>query len=439
MNSSDVMAIRNLGRVVGFIAFFAASITIFAILRLLCSPVHTNPHHPRLRGTFGYFYLLLVACVGDALVGFGIGPLSMGLAPPPALSYNSSNGEVESVSSFSCVAQGFFIQVGAIMSVTFAALLALELYFIRPQITPVHQPSNPNDDPALPCWRGVARRANKLAAIGFFIVLFETMLGGFLYGYGDSHPPLSDPWCWVKVTHGSDRFVTLYTVVFCSAAVVVGSFYKYLSYLKSKFQRQPMPKTVKITFAKLAVYPLFFLICWVPAMLDRLLILLKVDLTDIKFGLTATHVVVSNFFLIHIFFKGILSDAISFGVSLLFCLFLFFLGLPQLTGSLGTVNFVLLGLMNRQVREYFPSCPTCILTWLSTCCCCCHQETVVELNNTVRRFTEVFDSDEEDDGVYDGDFDGGFEADDLEESLLIASAASRKVVEEVEEVDEETE
>ena len=64
---------------------------------------------------------------------------------------------------------------------------------------------------------------------------------------------------------------------------------------------------------------------------------------------------------------------------------------------------------------------------------------MVELNNTVRRFTEVFDSDEEDDGVYDGDFDGGFEADDLEESLLIASAASRIVVEEVEEVDEEAE
>ena len=368
-------------------------------------------------------------------MGFGIGPLSMGLAPPPALSYNSSNGEVESESSFSCVAQGFFIQVGAIMSVTFAALLALELYFIRPQITPVHQPSNPNDDPALPCWRGVARRANKLAAIGFFIVLFETMLGGFLYGYGASHAPLSVPWCYIKVTHDANRLVTLYAVVFCAAAVVVGSFYKYLSYLKSKFQRHTMPKTVKITFAKLAVYPLFFLICWVPAMLDRTLILLNVDLTDIKFGLTATHVVVSNFFFKFIFFSKVYYLTPFPLVYLLFCLFLFFLGLPQLTGSLGTVNFVLLGLMNRQVREYFPSCPTCILTWLSTCCCCCHQETVVELNNTVRRFTEVFDSDE-DDGVYDGDFDGGFEADDLEESLLIASAASRKVVEEVEEVEE---
>ena len=313
MNEDQVQTIRTAGRVAGSLSVVCALNILYALRRLLTSPTKGNKHHPKLTGTHRYFTLLLACISGDCLIAISFSALSFAL---PLNTNHTMSTNLPGAYVPSCVAQGFVMNVGNSISIVFSSLGALEIYNLRPQVV------NTNVyDPTEPFWQ---RRLTLFLCVGLFVVVVQVSLAGGMYGYGDNKPG-STPWCWIKDISGpAEPFVGIYVLVFLSFFIIGGSFAAYLRHIYTKLvaisignDRQRALRT----FGKLSVYPFIYLLGWTPAIINRLVTSSVAFSTEDKVIVIAFHAVLQT--------------------------------------SLGTLNFLFLSCMNRQVRNFLPGWKYC--------------------------------------------------------------------------------
>ena len=304
----QIQTIRTSGQYSGVFSLVCTLIIIYALIRLLTSSTTTNNHHPKITGTHSYFTLLLLATIGDCFTAVGT---SM-MITLPLNTNNSTNTVSPHVSSLSCTAQGFILELGCTISVVFSSLVAVEMYNLRPQIG-----SNANIyDSTVPIFQ---RHLTKVLLAGFSIVVFQILLAGGLYGYGNNNPE-SRAWCWLQDETPIASFVGIFFLVSCSIIIIVTFTILYLCHIKHKLLQRTLDietkKKARRTFAKLAVYPLLYVIAWSPPFVHRLLGSVVTFSTNTDMIIDAIHIV--------------------------------------LVGSIGLFNFIFLSCMNRQVRSFLP-------------------------------------------------------------------------------------
>ena len=318
MNAQEIQAIRTTGRVMGGFSMVCGLITMYALSRLLTSPTNGNKHHPKLTGTHSYFTLLLVSSAGDCLNAMGHSVFSLAL---PLNTNHTTSTNVHVPGADICVAQGFVLELSSAISVVFSSLGAIEMYNIRPQLTHTqyHWQQQRRLTLSVPGWQ---RRLTSLLLAGFSVVVVQVSLAGGLYGYGHEAPG-SAPWCWVNISTATEAFVSMYALAFLSIFIIIGSTVAYLRHIHTKLLRRSVGdvRRARRTFAKLSVFPCIYLVAWTPAFVNRLLVPFVKYTADDKF--------------------------------LFLTLFVVFLS------SLGTLNFLFLSCMNRQVRKFLPGWRYC--------------------------------------------------------------------------------
>ena len=318
--AQQIQTMRTAGQISGGISLICGLIIIYALTRLLTSSTHNNKHHPKLTGMHSYFTLLLISTVGDCIYAFSTSVFALTL-PPVNLTVVPSQVRVQIPS---CVAQGFTQELGATVSMVFIALASLEMYNLRPRITNTEYVF----DATIPIWQ---RHLTKLLIVGFAIVLLQVVLAGELYGYGSIQNPGLKPWCWLKGDENSDEksgevdLIGIYVLVFCSICMIVGFTCLYLRYIHIKLLRvgngNGNKKRARRTFIKLAVFPLIYLIAWIPWFIHRF---------SRYFWTVSTHT--------HVVIDTINVVSIS---------------------SIGMFNFIFLSCMNKQVRNFLPGWNYC--------------------------------------------------------------------------------
>ena len=312
MNGEQIQSIRTVSRVAGGLSMCCGLTIWYALSRLLTSPTNGNKHHPKLTGTHSYFTLLLISTGGDCLTAIGHSVFSLAL---PLNTNRTMHTNLPGADYPSCVAQGTVLELGAVISIVFSCLGALEMYNLRPQLinTNVY-------DPTVPFWQ---RRLTLLLLAGFTVVTVQVALAGGLYGFGNAHPG-STPWCWIKQISGAtESFVALYALAFLSIFIIGGSTLGYLRHIHTKLLRRSVGdvRRARRTFAKLSVYPFIFLVAWTPAFISRILSFFVTFSTADKVVILTLH--------------------------------------PAVRTSLGTLIFIFLSCMNRQVRNFLPGWQYC--------------------------------------------------------------------------------
>lgn len=325
---------RLAGQVAGFTSLFFGVLNIVAVVRMLW-----HPAAERKDGTFGYFLIFLLSSVGDSLIAFGLGPLSLALPVPNASSSSSLPPSSSELFSW-CSLQGGVVGFGASSSVIFSALLALEMYFIRPRFDSMDQHYF---DSHKSLWK---ERSIKMSAIGLMLTALQVTLTQCIYGYGNDHPHLT-PWCWIRVNTAVSRTVSQYFVLYTSTIVILVAFFKYLRHINARLSLAKMPPTrlrrkLRCTFMKLAIYPLIYVLFWSPAVVSRFLVFTGMKLTPLED---------MNMLIIH----------------------------AVLIAGLGTMNFLLLGLCNHKVRSHMPF--RTIIQRLGDLCCSCFKGFQASIDN----------------------------------------------------------
>ena len=309
----ELRSIRTYGRVAGGLSMACAVITLYALGRLLTSSAGGNKHHPKLTGTHRYFAFLCVCISGDCLTAMAFSVFSIAL---PLNTNRTMSTNLPGADNPACVAQGFVHGLGDAISIVFSSLGAIEMYNLRPQLT------NTNVyNPTIPFWQ---RRLTIYMLLGVFVVVVQVSLAGGLYGFGDMHPG-SKPWCWIKNIHGNaaPSIVGIYALAFTSIFIICGSFVAYLRHLQTKVLTRGgrLSSRARRTFAKLSVYPFIYLVSWIPAFTNRI-VGSAVDFSmEDKIIIYTVHIIMHS--------------------------------------SLGTLNFLFLSCMNRQVRNFLPGWRYC--------------------------------------------------------------------------------
>ena len=311
ITAQQIQTMRTAGQISGGISLICGLIIVYALSRLLTSSTQNNKHHPKLTGTHSYFTLLLISTIGDCLDALSTSVFSLTLPP-----VNTNLTVVPSqVQVPFCVAQGFTQELGATVSMVFIALASLEMYNLRPRITNTEYIF----DATIPIWQ---RHLTKLLIVGFAIVLLQVVLAGELFGY----EALQNLRCLIGgYESGEASLIGGYGLVFCSICMIVGFTCLYLRYIHLKLLRvgngNGNKKRTRRTFIKLAVFPLIYLIAWIPGFIYRF----------------------SRYFWTFSAHTHFVIDTISV-VSI---------------GSIGMFNFIFLSCMNKQVRNFLPGWNYC--------------------------------------------------------------------------------
>ena len=320
LTAQQIQTMRTAGQISGGISLICGLIIIYALSRLLTSSTHNNKHHPKLTGTHSYFTLLLISTVGDCIYALSISVFSLTL-PPVNTSLTVVPSQVHVQVPF-CVAQGFMQELGATVSIVFIALASLEMYNIgriRYNINRMTTNTEYIFDATIPIWQ---RHLTKLLIVGFAIVLLQVVLAGELFGY----EALQNLRCLIGgYESGEASLIGGYGLVFCSICMIVGFTCLYLRYIHIKLLRvgngNGNKKRARRTFIKLAVFPLIYLIAWIPGFIHRF---------SRYFWTVSTH-------------THVVIDTINV-VSI---------------GSIGMFNFIFLSCMNKQVRNFLPGWNYC--------------------------------------------------------------------------------
>ena len=311
ITAQQIQTMRTAGQISGGISLICGLIIVYALSRLLTSSTQNNKHHPKLTGTHSYFTLLLISTIGDCLDALSTSVFSLTLPP-----VNTNLTVVPSqVQVPFCVAQGFTLELGATVSMVFIALASLEMYNLRPRITNTEYIF----DATIPIWQ---RHLTKLLIVGFAIVLLQVVLAGELFGY----EALQNLRCLIGgYESGEASLIGGYGLVFCSICMIVGFTCLYLRYIHIKLLRvgngNGNKKRARRTFIKLAVFPLIYLIAWIPGFIHRF---------SRYFWTSSTHT--------HVVIDTINVVSIS---------------------SIGMFNFIFLSCMNKQVRNFLPGWNYC--------------------------------------------------------------------------------
>ena len=335
------------GIVSGLFGCTCALMSMISIARLLASDPKSVARHPRATGTAGFFVLLGLENAGDALLGVFIILDFFVQHDDASSSTHAANATVTSSSASPlsptvdvCAVQGFVNQLGCCLNVCMTAVMAVEIWALT-----TNKPKPPSDQTARWFW---GERASWLAAVGVLLVVLQLVLAGVLYGYG-SDVPLGHAggFCWIQVINPVSIHVAFYAMLYVVMIVVIVFFTlvackirRSLASTSEAFktgderrEARKVRRRVWRTAAKMFAYPLAFCIAWLPAVLHRFL--------------DTARLVASG---------GTASLWLSFVENFL-------------TLGMGWINFILLCIMNTQLREQVPGIRCCRRLLGPSCCC----------------------------------------------------------------------